>query len=133
MQYRIHFSDDFISLYPPSLCSPFLVYSITSRQQFCWRISMTLFITCMATLTMCTTMNLQKSLLPTALLLSKNINITILFLEILLQYCVMYKKYFFVSCLLSSCWGAAVIYALFLALSGSFIGVNVWRKKKQAS
>ena len=32
----------------------------------------------------------------------------------------------------SSCWGAAVIYVLFLALSGSFIGVNIWRKKKQA-
>ena len=32
---------------------------------------------------------------------------------------------------LSSCWGAAAIYLVFLVLSGTFIGVNVWRKKQK--
>ena len=32
----------------------------------------------------------------------------------------------------SSCWGAGAIYLIFLLVSGTFIGINIWRKKKQS-
>lgn len=38
-----------------------------------------------------------------------------------------------VSSFFSSCWGAAVIYLAFLVLSGTFIGVNIWRSKVKAN
>lgn len=31
-----------------------------------------------------------------------------------------------------SCWGAAAVYLFFLALSGTFVGINYWRSKVQS-